>query len=63
MYTAFKVFIYNSSFKANKAAIKFAHKVGKTINPFSIKYEFISFHNSFYSRTIGSLSTTPNLKY
>ena len=63
MHIASKAFIYNSGSKANKAAIKFAYKVGKTINPFSIKYKFVSFHNSFYSRTMGSLSATPNLKY
>ncbi|OCK91966.1 PLP-dependent transferase [Cenococcum geophilum 1.58] len=63
MHIAFKAFICNSSFKVNKAVIKFAYKVGKTINPSSVKYEFISFYNSFYSRTIGSLSATLNLKY
>ncbi|EPS45053.1 hypothetical protein H072_941 [Dactylellina haptotyla CBS 200.50] len=62
MVDASKVFICNSGSEANEAAIKFARKVGKTSgNP--DKTQFVSFHNSFHGRTMGSLSATPNTKY
>ncbi|KAF3911412.1 hypothetical protein ABW20_dc0103264 [Dactylellina cionopaga] len=62
MADASKAFICNSGSEANEAAIKFARKVGKsTGNP--NKTEFVSFHNSFHGRTMGSLSATPNKKY
>lgn len=63
MHTASKAFICNSGSEANEAAIKFARKVGKTIDPSGAKHEFVSFHNSFHGRTMGSLSATPNPKY
>lgn len=63
MQTASKVFICNSGSEANEAAIKFARKVGKVLDPSGEKYELVSFHNSFHGRTMGSLSATPNPKY
>ncbi|KAF2199357.1 acetylornithine aminotransferas-like protein [Delitschia confertaspora ATCC 74209] len=61
MTTATRAFICNSGSEANEAAIKFARKVGKSFN--DKKFEFVSFHNSFHGRTMGSLSATPNPKY
>ncbi|KAF2806206.1 acetylornithine and succinylornithine aminotransferase [Mytilinidion resinicola] len=63
MHTASKAFICNSGSEANEAAIKFARKVGKVVDPSGEKYELVSFHNSFHGRTMGSLSATPNPKY
>ena len=63
MQTASKVFICNSGSEANEAAIKFARKVGKVLDPEGNKHEIVSFHNSFHGRTMGSLSATPNPKY
>lgn len=63
MQSASKVFICNSGSEANEAAIKFARKVGKVRDPSGNKFEFVSFHNSFHGRTLGSLSATPNAKY
>jgi acetylornithine aminotransferase len=63
MHTASKVFICNSGSEANEAAIKFARKVGKTVDPSGAKHELVSFYNSFHGRTMGSLSATPNPKY
>jgi acetylornithine aminotransferase len=61
--SATRTFICNSGSEANEAAIKFARKVGKSVSPDKPKYEFVSFHNSFHGRTMGSLSATPNPKY
>jgi acetylornithine aminotransferase len=61
--SATRTFICNSGAEANEAAIKFARKVGKSVSPSKDKYEFVSFHNSFHGRTMGSLSATPNPKY
>lgn len=63
MHDATSVFICNSGSEANEAAIKFARKVGKVVDPSGEKYEFVSFHNAFHGRTMGSLSATPNPKY
>ncbi|KAJ5758575.1 hypothetical protein N7520_005731 [Penicillium odoratum] len=63
MRDASQVFICNSGTEANEAAIKFARKVGRTIDPSGDKHEFVSFHNSFHGRTMGALSATPNPKY
>ncbi|KAI9681291.1 MAG: acetylornithine aminotransferase [Caeruleum heppii] len=63
MSTASKVFISNSGSEANEAALKFARKVGKVLDPSGAKHEILSFHNSFHGRTFGSLSATPNPKY
>jgi acetylornithine aminotransferase len=63
MHTASSVFICNSGSEANEAAIKFARKVGKVVEPSGEKYEIVSFQNSFHGRTMGSLSATPNPKY
>ncbi|KAB5583404.1 acetylornithine aminotransferase [Coniochaeta sp. 2T2.1] len=63
MHDAASVFICNSGSEANEAAIKFARKVGKVVDPSGEKYEFVSFHNAFHGRTMGSLSATPNPKY
>ncbi|KAF3933390.1 hypothetical protein ABW19_dt0206415 [Dactylella cylindrospora] len=62
MVDASRVFICNSGSEANEAAIKFARKVGK-VSGNEKKTEFVSFHNSFHGRTMGSLSATPNTKY
>ncbi|EWC48722.1 mitochondrial acetylornithine aminotransferase [Drechslerella stenobrocha 248] len=61
MADASRVFICNSGSEANEAAIKFARKVGKSTS--DTKTEFVSFHNSFHGRTMGSLSATPTKKY
>ncbi|KAF2639421.1 acetylornithine aminotransferase mitochondrial precursor [Massarina eburnea CBS 473.64] len=61
--SATRSFICNSGSEANEAAIKFARKVGKSVSPDKPKHEFVSFHNSFHGRTMGSLSATPNPKY
>lgn len=63
MHTAASVFVCNSGSEANEAAIKFARKSGKVLDPSGAKHEIVSFHNSFHGRTMGSLSATPNLKY
>ncbi|KAI9820736.1 MAG: acetylornithine aminotransferase [Pycnora praestabilis] len=63
MSSASKVFICNSGSEANEAAIKFARKVGKVLEPTGSKHEIVSFRNSFHGRTMGSLSATPNPKY
>ncbi|KAI9042831.1 acetylornithine transaminase [Aspergillus affinis] len=63
MRDASQVFISNSGTEANEAAIKFARKVGRSLDPSGAKYEVVSFHNSFHGRTMGALSATPNPKY
>ncbi|EHK98209.1 putative Acetylornithine aminotransferase, mitochondrial [Glarea lozoyensis 74030] len=63
MHDARSVFICNSGTEANEAAIKFARKVGKVLDPSGAKHEVISFNNSFHGRTMGALSATPNPKY
>jgi acetylornithine aminotransferase len=63
MHEASSVFICNSGSEANEAAIKFARKVGKVVDPSGVKHEVVSFQNSFHGRTMGSLSATPNAKY
>lgn len=63
MHSAARVFIANSGSEANEAAIKFARKVGKTLDDSGAKTEVVSFHNSFHGRTMGALSATPNPKY
>ncbi|ODM16093.1 Acetylornithine aminotransferase, mitochondrial [Aspergillus cristatus] len=63
MRDASQVFISNSGTEANEAAIKFARKVGRSLDPSGEKHELVSFHNSFHGRTMGALSATPNPKY
>lgn len=63
MHDAASVFICNSGTEANEAAIKFARKAGKVVDPSGEKYEVASFNNSFHGRTMGALSATPNPKY
>jgi acetylornithine aminotransferase len=63
MHNAKAVFICNSGSEANEAAIKFARKSGKVLDPSGAKHELVSFQNSFHGRTMGSLSATPNPKY
>lgn len=63
MHDAARVFVCNSGSEANEAAIKFARKMGKHIDPSGAKHGIVSFHNSFHGRTMGSLSATPNPKY
>ncbi|POR34569.1 Acetylornithine aminotransferase, mitochondrial [Tolypocladium paradoxum] len=63
MHDASSVFVCNSGSEANEAAIKFARKVGKLVDPSGEKYEFVSFNNAFHGRTMGSLSATHNPKY
>jgi predicted acetylornithine/succinylornithine family transaminase len=63
MHDAKAVFICNSGSEANEAAIKFARKSGKVLDPSGVKHEVVSFQNSFHGRTMGSLSATPNPKY
>lgn len=63
MQGASSVFVCNSGSEANEAAIKFARKVGKELDPSGAKHEFVSFNGAFHGRTMGSLSATPNPKY
>ncbi|CAM1510478.1 Fc.00g008130.m01.CDS01 [Cosmosporella sp. VM-42] len=63
MHNAASVFVCNSGSEANEAAIKFARKAGKVVDPSGEKYEVVSFQNGFHGRTMGSLSATPNPKY
>ena len=63
MKDASKAFICNSGSEANEAAIKFARKYGRSVQPDGTKHELVSFHSSFHGRTMGSLSATPNPKY
>lgn len=63
MQDAASVFVCNSGSEANEAAIKFARKIGKTLDPSGGKHEFVSFNGAFHGRTMGSLSATPNPKY
>ena len=58
-----RAFVCNSGSEANEAAIKFARKYGKSIQPDGSKHELVSFQGSFHGRTMGSLSATPNPKY
>jgi acetylornithine aminotransferase len=63
MHSAARVFIANSGSEANEAAIKFARKVGKTVDASGNKIDVVSFQGSFHGRTMGALSATPNPKY
>lgn len=63
MHDVHSVFICNSGTEANEAAIKFARKSGKVLDPSGTKHEIVSFNNSFHGRTMGALSATPNPKY
>lgn len=63
MHNATAVFVCNSGSEANEAAIKFARKTGKVLDPSGAKHEVVSFNNSFHGRTMGALSATPNPKY
>ncbi|KAH6885756.1 pyridoxal phosphate-dependent transferase [Thelonectria olida] len=63
MHNAASVFVCNSGSEANEAAIKFARKAGKIVDPSGDKFEIVSFQNGFHGRTMGSLSATPNPKY
>lgn len=63
MHDVQSVFICNSGTEANEAAIKFARKSGKVVDPSGEKHEVVSFNNSFHGRTMGALSATPNPKY
>ncbi|KAL8282284.1 hypothetical protein RB597_009813 [Gaeumannomyces tritici] len=63
MHDASAAFICNSGSEANEAAIKFARKVGKVVDPSGAKTEIVSFTNAFHGRTMGSLSATHNPKY
>ncbi|KAJ3406575.1 acetylornithine aminotransferase [Chytridiales sp. JEL 0842] len=58
-----KVFFCNSGTEANEAAIKFARKQGKIVDPTGSKFQILSFHGAFHGRTMGALSATPNAKY
>ena len=63
MHDARAVFICNSGTEANEAAIKFARKSGKVLDPSGAKHEVVSFNGAFHGRTMGALSATPNPKY
>lgn len=63
MHEASRVFVCNSGSEANEAAIKFARKAGKIVDPSGSKTEIVSFNNAFHGRTMGSLSATHNPKY
>ncbi|KID88633.1 acetylornithine aminotransferase [Metarhizium guizhouense ARSEF 977] len=63
MHNASRVFVCNSGSEANEAAIKFARKTGKVVDPSGGKVEVVSFGNAFHGRTMGALSATHNPKY
>src|ERR1700749_3453168 len=63
MHDATRAFICNSGTEANEAAIKFARKVGKELDPSEQKVEIVSFKGAFHGRTLGALSATPTPKY
>jgi len=63
MQDAATVFVCNSGSEANEAAIKFARKVGKVVDPSGQKTELVSFNGAFHGRTMGALSATHNPKY
>ena len=63
MQDASRVFVCNSGSEANEAAIKFARKVGKVVDPSGGKFEFVSYNGAFHGRTMGALSATHNPKY
>ena len=63
MHTAAQVFVCNSGSEANEAALKFARKVGNTLDDSGKKHQIVSFESSFHGRTLGALSATPNPKY
>ena len=63
MQSAARVFVCNSGTEANEAALKFARKVGNTLDNSGRKHQVVSFHGSFHGRTMGSLSATPTVKY
>lgn len=63
MHEAARVFICNSGTEANEAAIKFARKAGKVVDPSGGKVEIVSFKHGFHGRTMGALSATHNPKY
>lgn len=63
MSDAARAFICNSGSEANEAAIKFARKYGREMEPSGTKIDIVSFHGSFHGRTMGALSATPNPKY
>jgi acetylornithine aminotransferase len=63
MHDATRAFICNSGTEANEAAIKFARKVGKELDPSDQKFEIVSFKGAFHGRTLGALSATPTPKY
>lgn len=63
MHDASRVFVCNSGSEANEAAIKFARKVGKVVDPSGAKTEIVSFNGAFHGRTMGALSATHNPKY
>lgn len=63
MHDAERVFVCNSGSEANEAAIKFARKAGKIVDPSGQKTEFVSFNGCFHGRTMGALSATHNPKY
>jgi acetylornithine aminotransferase len=63
MHDASRAFVCNSGTEANEAAIKFARKVGKELDPSGQKIELVSFRGAFHGRTLGALSVTPTEKY
>jgi acetylornithine aminotransferase len=63
MHDATRAFICSTGTEANEAAIKFARKVGKMLDPSEQKVEIVSFHGAFHGRTMGALSATPTPKY
>jgi acetylornithine aminotransferase len=63
MHDATRAFICNSGTEANEAAIKFARKVGKELDPSGQKVEIVSFKGAFHGRSFGALSATPTPKY
>lgn len=63
MHEASRVFICNSGTEANEAAIKFARKAGKIVDPSGEKVDIVSFKHGFHGRTMGALSATHNPKY
>ncbi|KHN98335.1 acetylornithine aminotransferase [Metarhizium album ARSEF 1941] len=63
MHDAARVFVCNSGSEANEAAVKFARKTGKVVDPAGGKTDVVSFSGAFHGRTMGALSATHNPKY
>lgn len=58
-----RVYFCNSGAEANEAALKFARKHGKVVDPSGNKTQILSFSGGFHGRTMGVLATTYKEQY